>query len=205
MQALRKLTDGDVARLRSGQYRGDAAAAAPGAFSASSDPRGRATVAVDLTIVESAPPLNALGNGSFSRGSFAPAPTWSDRESNNSTEDSGPLNFFVYVHSAHVGKGDAHAQGTAGNFSEISAVASCGPVASATSAAERRATWLALATRTRLPAESIELCTYEKDVEATSKSPFQNCWARAAFLGPTVRVCTQSIFVSLNQPSFCSH
>jgi hypothetical protein len=131
LQAHQKRLDGDVARLRSGQYQ-KGGSFAPCAAAANGDPRARALVALDLTLLPlAAPPLPLLGAGPFhaaaaggsfglvdgAGGRFGPAP---------SLHDGAALPSFVaFVHAATLG-GD-------------------GDSAAASWVADRRAAWLALA------------------------------------------------------------
>ena len=141
LQAQRKLLDGDVARLRSGQYqKGGAEGFAPLNAAASGDPRARALVALDLTLMPlQAPPLPVLGAGPFhsavASGSFGLSGDANGHGLGSSAYDGAALPSFVaYVHTT--------------TLSDDSSPAPPQPSSTQppqTSVPNRRTTWLSLA------------------------------------------------------------
>lgn len=192
-QALRKLADGDVARLRSGQYKGgDACAWAPGGQLAASDPRARALVAVDVTLVRalrSSDVATAAADHHHHHqpqrlGDPAPPP-----------HDEASLSVFLaLVHAVTMGGGDAtgRACGAGRAGAGAGGVGSAGAGAPAASSeartADRCAAWLALAAgRGGLPAAgAVDGSTCAASVPGSAT--FCSAYARASFEPSTARV-----------------
>jgi len=213
LQAQRKLLDGDVARLRSGQYqKGGAEGFAPLNAMASGDPRARALVALDLTLMpQESPPLPVLGAGPFhttaTGGSYGLHDGAHSHRVGSAHDGACLPSFVAYVHTTTLSDDD-NQSGPAPSPKPSTAQ----PPSSSSSVPSRRNTWLSLAMppqRSKAENDAGSEAGAEGEVvhlnrSSPDESKLNGRFVRIVFQSTTVRV-SDFWWRDFSIPSFSPH